>query len=581
MSPLIQGQTGAWTVRTVAFLIALLAVSPAAFADDALFDVMSVELDRSMAKLQLGDLEKPYFISYRIEDRDIATISGRLGSITSNERSRGRTLTVEVRVGSPEFDNSNFLGSGRGAGQLGRATKIPLDDNPKELRRRLWLATDAAYKSALENLAGKQAATQNMTTTEEIPDFSAAEPFESMDDLSRDTPDFKAVAEIVKATSGTFGQTPEVTNSSVRSTWNGIAVHFLNSEGSRYTSKRSYVAFAVSASAQAADGLPIADSFSLYGRQQSDLPTKAELVEQTRELAVRVRDLREAPLLDRYNGPVLFEGVGAVQAFAQGFAQSLLGQRLPFSSDPRFQQAAAQLENPFLDKLGARVLPSFLSVKDDPTLESSLGRYAADDDGVKSSPTQLVSDGILETLLTTRTPVRGVLASSGSRRAGGASPSSMFVSSSEGLDRAALKAQLIKTIEQRRKEYGIIVRRLGGSRGARGGGRGGRGGGGGGGSSVGGPVLAYKIYPDGREELVRNLQFGDLAAASFKDIIAVSNKPTVHHATFRSSNPFARSASGGTPLVTWAVPDLLFEDLTLSGPRGEIPSPPLLAPPSE
>ncbi len=569
-------------MRRLPFVLALLALAPAAFADDALFDVMSIELDRSMAKLQLGDLEKPYFISYRIEDRDIATISGRLGSITSNDRSRGRTLTVEVRVGSPDFDNSNFLRLGPGAGRLGRTTQAPLDDNPKELRRRLWLTTDAAYKSALEDLAGKQAAMQNMRTTEEIPDFSPADPFQSVDDLSRNEPDFEAVAELVKATSGAFRETPEVTNSSVRATWNGIVVHFLSSEGSRFTAKRSYLAYAASASAQASDGLPIADSFSLYGREQGDLPARAELVTQVRELAGRVRDLREAPLLDRYNGPVLFEGVAAVQAFAQGFAPSLLGQRLPISGDSRFRQAAAQLENPFLDKLGARVLPSFLSVKDDPTAESSMGRYAADDEGVKAGPTQLVTDGVLETLLTTRTPVRGVLASSGSRRAGGPSPSSLIVTSSEGGDRAALKQQLIKTIEQRRKEYGIIVRRLGGSRGARGRSRGGRGGGGGGaGSSVGGPVLAYKVFPDGREQLVRNLQFGDLSAASFKDILAASNQQTVHHATFRSSNPFARSASGGTPLVTWAVPDLLFEDLTLSGPRGEVPSPPLLAPPSE
>ena len=566
-------------MRRLAAVLVFVAISPTAFADDALFDVMSAELDRSMAKLQIGDLEKPYFISYRIEDRDIATISGRLGSITSNERSRSRTLTVEVRAGSPEFDNSNFLRLGPGAGRLGYTTQVPIDDNPKELRRRLWLATDVAYKSALEDLAGKQAAMQNMRTTEEIPDFSPTEPFESVDDLSREEPDFEAVTEVVKETSAAFRETREVTNSSVRSTWNGIVIHFLNSEGSRLTGRRSYVAFAASASAQASDGLPIADSFSLYGREQGELPPEGELLSRVRELAERVRDLREAPLLDRYNGPVLFQGVAAVQAFAQGFAQSLLGQRLPISSDARFQQAAAQMENPFLDKLGARVLPSFLGVKDDPTLQSSLGRYAADDDGVKAAPTQLVTDGILETLLTTRTPVRGIPASSGSRRAGGPSPSSMIVTSSAGADRAALKQQLIKIIEQRRKEYGILVRRLGASRGARGRGRGSAAGGAG--SSVGGPVLAYKVYPDGREELVRNLQFGDLSAASFRDILAASNEQTVHHATFRSSNPFARSASGGTPLVTWTVPDLLFEDLTLSGPRGEVPSPPLLPPPSE
>ena len=250
-----------------ALLLLSLVLCATGTADDELFEVMEAELDRSMAELQLGDLEKPYFLSYRIEDRDIASINGRLGGITANERSRGRTLVVEVRVGSPDFDNSNFT-SGRGIGLLGGTSPLPLDDNPKEIRRRLWLATDAAYKRALETLAGKRAALQNMLATDEIPDFSASDPFETEDDLARATPDFEALEGTVRDVSAVFRETPEVTSSNVRATWNGVVVHFLDSEGSRFHATRSYVAFAAAASAQASDGVPLADSFSPARRRQ-------------------------------------------------------------------------------------------------------------------------------------------------------------------------------------------------------------------------------------------------------------------------------------------------------------------------
>jgi hypothetical protein len=76
---------------------------------DVVLQAMKSELVRSAAKLQLGDLEKPYFIAYRIEDRDNHNASARLGALESSNSSRGRTLDVEVRVGDYELDNTNFL----------------------------------------------------------------------------------------------------------------------------------------------------------------------------------------------------------------------------------------------------------------------------------------------------------------------------------------------------------------------------------------------------------------------------------------------------------------------------------------
>ncbi len=133
----------------------------------------------------------------------------------------------------------------------------------------------------------------------------------------------------------------------------------------------------------------------------------------------------------------------------------------------------------------------------------------------------------------------------------------------------------------REGEFGVIVRRMGNPRiksrdsamnmigiGGRGGGE----------NSVEGPIEAYRVYPDGREELIRNVQIPGISPASFKDIVAASSEHVAYTAPFgggRRSNPFGRMMGARSSYVSWVVPSLLFEDLTLKKPSGAIPRPPL------
>jgi predicted Zn-dependent protease len=75
----------------------------------------------------------------------------------------------------------------------------------------------------------------------------------------------------------------------------------------------------------------------------------------------------------------------------------------------------------FQDKIGARVLPSFMSVRNNPSQTffngvALLGTSSVDDDGVKTRETVLIDHGILKNLLASRVPVSGILQSTGSRR---------------------------------------------------------------------------------------------------------------------------------------------------------------------
>ena len=171
----------------------------------------------------------------------------------------------------------------------------------------------------------------------------------------------------------------------------------------------------------------------------ADLPTKDALISRTRAMADRILKLRAAASLERYNGPVLFEGDAAGEIFVQQFATGLMAVRTPLTDNPQFEmyfnQMMSQLGGGSLvDKIGGRVLPDFLSVSDNPLRSDYqgtrlLGASKIDDDAVETRETILVEHGVLKTLLSTRTPVRAVLHSTGSRRGWGPSPSNLFVTS--------------------------------------------------------------------------------------------------------------------------------------------------------
>ncbi len=549
--------------------LSLLAPLRAAETNDLVLQAMRDELARSTSQLQLANLDRPYFIAYRVQDSGSQGVAATFGSTLSRSEGRHRSFSVEVRVGSPALDNSHFQG-GFGAGGGTRplvSGEAPVDDNYTELRREIWLATDLAYKQAVENLAKKKAALQNKTRTDETPDFSLQKPV-NITDLKPGKPiDLNQAEALVKELSAVFREAPSVATSQVRLSASDDLTRYVNSEGSAFVRQSFAVSLNAMAETQASDGSPLEDHFSLVSHRWEDLPSKGQLLASTRELGKHLAALRDATLLDQYNGPVLFEDQAAVEIFSQVFAPQLLARKRPVSEGRggRGGLGAAQ-DNPFLDKLGARVLPDFLSVTEDPTLtkvgNTPLFRQTlVDDEAVPTRLVKLVEKGRLKTLLVSRSPVRGVPLSTGSMRGSALAPGNLIVSASEGLDAAGLKAELLKLLQPRGKDFAVIIRRL--SNPALSTGRfmgGGRGGG-----RVEPVILAWKVFPDGKEELLRNVEIADLNTQSFKDILVAGSEP------FVSTVPFRAPGSGGSSYVSFAVPSLLFEDVTLKKPAGEIP----------
>ncbi len=460
-----------WNQFLPAITLAL-AVSPIVSAqDDAVVKAMRDELDRSMIKLQLENLEKPYFIAYKVTDTESRGANASFGSLTNSHDNHGRSLSVEVRVGDYKIDNKHFFSysfGGNGVVRFAGYEPLPLDDNYDELRRQIWLATDAAYKKALEDIAKKRAALENRNRTEDIPDFSHEKPAK----LSESAPNVnlsRAEAEnMARELSAAFRKSPAIFESSVGMAASATLIRYVNTEGTSYSSRRVRTSITVSASTQAGDGQTLSEGFTAHGQSMGELPSKSEVLTRIQSLSAMLEKLRSAKVAERYSGPVLFEGEAAARLFAQLFAKQLLGTPKTIVDNPQFQQYFAQDDDSLVEKIGARVLPEFLSVVDDPTMADYAktrlqGTYRVDDDGVAAQRTLVIENGILKTVLTGRDPVLGVTRSTGNRHSGVVAPSNLFLISTRALSPEALRAELLRIAKQRGKEYAIVVRQVAGT----------------------------------------------------------------------------------------------------------------------
>jgi hypothetical protein len=363
----------------------------------------------------------------------------------------------------------------------------------------------------------------------------------------------------------------------------------VTSEGTELRTPEDVAYIRVAARGLAADGTRVRDAQFFQAFNADGLPSEDVLTREIKAVGDHVTALSQAPVGESYDGPVLFEAPAAAQLFGQLLADNLKMTRKPVSDPGRpSRYSPSELEN----KLGSRVLPDWMDVVDDPTLtefhgHTLLGHYVYDMEGVAPQPLTLVEKGVLKNFLLTRTPLfKEYPGSNGHARMSGSygtrSPGfgNLFIRVSQTTPAADMKKKLIDLCRQGNKPYGILVRKLdypstasieelekvaqasGGSH------------------PVVPPLLAYKIYPDGREELVRGLLFSGVSIRSFKDIVAASDENYVFD-LIGSNAPFALVGAGTFSTTASVIaPAVLFEELELQPAKEETPKPPIVPPPA-
>jgi hypothetical protein len=562
--------------------------------DDVILRAMKDELARSLQLKVPGGKsdDTPYFISYTLDDADMFGVTASFGSVTGTSRNRFRAPLVEVRVGSYDFDNTGHVFSGFYTGSRYDTEPIPLDDDYRALRERFWLGTDFAYKAAVESIGRKRAALANAAANgDRLPDFTKGEAVQALSKVERTRIDEAAWTARAVQLSAIFNAHPEVLASSVEFHFNQDTTYFVNSEGTALRFPDDVTWFSARAEGQAADGMLLRVSMATPALALSQLPSESELRSMVSEMAEHIRGLVNAPLGEQFIGPVLFEPEAAAQLLAQLLGDNLHVQRKPVS-DPR--RPVNLIASEYEGRINSRVLPEFLSVKDDPTQTSWNGRplagyYPFDFEGVRPSPVSLIEKGVLKGFLATRQPVKYGPASNGHARFPGgfgthaAAIGNLFVTAAETAPFADLKSRFMQMCKDRDKPYGMLIRKLdfpfSGSNGELQALQSSSAGSGGSVRPISPPVLAYRVYPDGREELVRGLRFRGVSTRSLRDIQAASAETTVFN-FINNGAPLARAGVSVYIAPSSVIaPGLLFDELELAPAQDELEKLPLVPPP--
>jgi TldD protein len=505
-----------------------MAAARAAANGDPLLDALLTELDRSKAQLKMDQVARPYYIEYRVNDVDEYQAEAAFGAIRQHERMRYRVLHVVVRIG--DYKQDSYYNQG-----TGETNVLPLDNDPIALRHLIWLATDEAYKAAGQAYTEKLAALEQFSADAHPVDDFAKEPVvtdvQPVVTLKVDDAAWKKTLEDV---TGLYHQYPDVQSVSASARFAASNEYLVNSEGTVTRKGKNTYSMQLNSSAQAEDGMRLSRNPFWMVAKAEELPTHEALINDGKKMLDTVVALRQAPIVEEeYRGPVLFAPDAANDVVASLIGANVLG-RKPQLGRPNRTIGA------FATSYKSRVLPTFLSVVDDPTLQefegkSLVGSYDVDDDGVKAQPVNLVNNGMLINYLVGREPIRDFPASNGHGRASvGTLPAPnlgvLLVKSSEAQSPEALKQRVMDMIKEQGKPYGYRVETLGP------------------GNS---PRLLYRIYPDGHEELVRGAVFNELDVRAIRsDLIAVGNDPLVSNRT------------GGIP-TTVISPSLLFGELTV------------------
>ncbi len=562
-------------------------------ANETLLRAMRDELQRSKQLAVVAGRDAPYFFSYTLTDAETLRISASMGAVVDVSRNRFRSPSTEVRVGSYDFDNTGHIYSGIYSGSRYDGN-WPLDDNYANFRSELWLSTDRAFKAAVESMSRKRASLNNSaaSSSQPLPDFSKVTPVVSIGKVSKSKVDDAAWTARAARLAAIFNNYKEVLSSGLQLQLIQGPTTLMNSEGTAVRYNDDMYWMYAKAEGQASDGMLLHDAVSMQSIDLDKFPSEAEMSKALNQVGEDVRALVQAPRGESYTGPVLLEPRAAAQLLAQLLGDNLRVPRRPLS-DPGRNIRFTPSE--FESRIGGRVLPEFFDVTDDATQSSFNGKplagfYPFDMEGVPPTPVSVIEKGVLKSFLTTRQPIRGFPTSNGHARLPGsygthsAAIGNLFVKASETTPLADLKKRLIELTTMRGKPYGMLVRKLdypysasaselqslaqanaqsGGS--AR---------------PVSPPLLIYRVYPDGREELVRGLQFRGLTSRTLRDILAASSETDLFDFV-NVAAPLAFLGAGGYLAPASVVsPGLLFDELELDPPQDQLPKLPTVPPPN-
>src|SRR5579859_73413 len=451
-----------WLSRTLAVTsaaalifqpFAIAADTPAdASAPDPVMKVMQDELKRATAALAKSD-PAPYYLSYTVYDQSLIILAGSYGSLLTDTSVHRRQADVTMRIGSPALDNTH--GQSRPSGMVSGA--LPFGDDTNAIARTLWELTDRAYKRSSPAFLNVKTGTAVRAEEEDkSPDFSKESPVTHTSEEIK-LPDFDRPAweAEIRRLSAVFRKYPNVYYANVVLQIQNAKEEKVTSEGTALATPSVSTRLVMEAQTRADDGMDLLRVETFQAPSAKGLPDEKELTVKAEKMAVDLDALRKAPVAEPYAGPALLSGRAAAVFFHEVLGHRLEGHR----------QRDEDEGQTFTKKVGQEVLPKFLSVTDDPTVNELngmklAGTYEYDNEGIPAQRVEVITDGVPKNFLLSRMPIKGFDHSNGhGRNQPGLMPTgrqgNLIVTSSQTAPDKDMRQKLIDEVKKQNKPYGL------------------------------------------------------------------------------------------------------------------------------
>ncbi len=518
---------------------------------DPLIDILATENKRWMNSKETSPSYPPiYYLAYRVQDRDTVSIVAEDGTLHSKDTHQARTLDTEVRVGQPSFDNRHPLhkDSLRFLDSIPKTDRIAQTSDPSAIAHHVWLATDRRYREALQQwqrVQTNQALAE--TSNNNVADFTLREPvffIEAQKDTTFDHNIWMTRLKTCSLRSKKHVATRATCSLEVITT----TKFFVNSENSKIQTSSRRALLTISVGVKTPDGTPLTRTNTFFAEHPSQLPKPQAINTAIDTLHQQLNMLHDAPIAAPYSGPVILQGRAAAVFLHEVFGHRIEGHR-------QKNESSGQT---FSAKIGQKIMPDWLTIRDDPTLTTInrmflSGHYRYDDEGVAASSVTLVNHGILKQFLMSRTPIPQHQTSNGHGRHSLGLPvvsrqGVLYAVATQTVPDKQLKKLLLEQVLKQKKTYGMLVTDIKGgitqttrfdSQ-----------------SFKVNPSLVYQIYPDGREVLVRGIDLEGTPLIALGSIIAAGQNTEVF-------NGVCGAESGWVP-VSAASPSLLLNQIEIT-----------------
>ena len=543
-----------------------------ASADDVIFRAMEDELNRSMDRLVIEEMQPPYFMSYRVKEYQMATIKARYGAVVKTDTSRQRYLYVDMRVGDPALDNTNFVGNWRDLSNY--RDGLVEEDDYNSLRHKMWLETDKAYKKAVENLARKAAYIQTHPGAADEPDFTEVEATEQLEEPVELAMNLQSWEEKVTQVGELLEAYPALQD--WQTEYHAIAVNsrYLNSEDSKNLQRGLVHILQISATALADDGQRLTAFREYLGVEDQNPLDDKSLHDNIKRMAQELTAVASAEPLEEFAGPVLLKDYAATQLISQLFISQLTLERKVITVDEWMSRYLPM--GKLVNRVNRRVFPEFITITDEPLREDWHGepllRYqAVDDEGVACQNITLVREGRLVDLPLTRRPTKKLSGSNGhaltlQNQWTIPAVSNLFVKSDKALSEKKLMKEFRDLIKDFGNEFGLVITLLDRpdisreymwiepERDNQ--------------PLLTQPVIMYRLYADdGRLEPVRGLVFDEVTIRSLRDIYATGRDDMLYNIT--QTTPFY----GMNYPASIVTPSILVEEMEFKADLAKEPLP--------